>query len=288
MKTKLLKSILSLLLIFSMFLTLFSCNNIKETDIPESDTSNVTKKSSYKDYDNKKDYDIIRVENGYRLVFHDPSIYESFNSSYIGFKFESMQDFYDDLVNGTFRDYEKSNIYNNFPKDKNGVIIFNPNELYVPLIANGCEINEYFIWSGNSYTYDFKTPFEHPYGEYISAKFICLTEDHYTKQLEYEKNIDNVPKEWGDASIKTVNEKEVFDFPNGNYQTRYTVSNENKTMYVVETCIYDSEGTSYSAIAFYISNGVYFEVMIDSISTPFDPEWLFEFDVEKYVPDQNT
>ena len=63
---------------------------------------------------------------------------------------------------------------------------------------------------------------------------------------------------------------------------------ENKTMYVVETCIYDSEGTSYSAIAFYISNGVYFEVMIDSISTPFDPEWLFEFDVEKYVPDQNT
>ena len=97
-----------------------------------------------------------------------------------------------------------------------------------------------------------------------------------------------MPKEWGDVSIKTVNEKEVFDFPNGNYQTRYTVSNENKTMYVVETCIYDSEGTSYSAIAFYISNGVYFEVMIDSISTPFDPEWLFEFDVEKYVPDQNT
>ena len=104
MKKKLLKSILSLILISSTVLTLFSCNNeAKETEeatdtesITESITKSYTKKETinFNDYDNKKDYDIIRVEDGYRLVFHDSLVYEEYGD-YEGtipyVHFESLQ-----------------------------------------------------------------------------------------------------------------------------------------------------------------------------------------------------
>lgn len=290
---KLLKTILSFLLISSTVLTLFSCNNeTKETD--ETINSDITeeiatkKTYNYEDYDNKKDYKIICVDNGYRLIFDDPTIYKSLDYHFAGIKFNSMQEFYDDLVNGTLSYNEKGNIYNTFPKDENGIIIFSPNELSTPLTPKDCEINEYFYWIGNRYGYSFKVPFEHPYGDSVTANFRCLTKDCYNQYLAYEKDINNMPEAWGPASIKTVADKEIVTFSIGYEQIRYTLMNENKTMYVMETHIYDTDSTTtYSVVAFYISNGFYFEVMIDGISTPFDPEWLFEFDVEKYVP-ENT
>ena len=61
-------------------------------------------------------------------------------------------------------------------------------------------------------------------------------------------------------------------------------------MFVIENYRYSEEQPHiYNTIAFYVSNGIYFAISFYgdffTDESPADPEWLFEFDVEKYVPE---
>ena len=60
-------------------------------------------------------------------------------------------------------------------------------------------------------------------------------------------------------------------------------------MFVIEEQKFaDSILKDYKAEIFYESNGVYFNVFIGNMDKPLSPEWLFQFDVQRYVPDQNS
>ena len=291
MKIKLLKNILSILLISSMLLTLFSCDTNKPTETEKAtETEKITetetkKKPAYYYYDDVLDYSIINVDNGCRLVFDDSTIYENVGSTtQVGIDFESIEEFYNDLVNGTLKNYEKLNIYENFQKDEIGTIIFDPNNLYIPVVPTDCKLYESLIWSGNRYRYGFEVPYKYPDNWPVSTHFLCFTEDRYKKELKYQKNLYSNDQK----SVEIIDGKEVITFLNGDKLTGYTVENENKQMYVMEYLYVNGAPAYYEVTAFYISNGFYYEVIIYGIMDSVTPEWLFEFDVEKFVPNQNS
>ena len=135
MKTKLLKSILSLLLISSTVLTLFSCNNeVKETEeatdteiITESSEKIETEVPNHIKYDKVKDYQIIKNEKSYRLVFDDSKVYPRAEGSIVaGFPIESWDEFSKRLLSGQLTYREKTSIHHSFRKDDNGFMILNP------------------------------------------------------------------------------------------------------------------------------------------------------------------
>ena len=309
-KLKLIKIILSLLLIFAMVLTLFSCNNeIKEPD--ETENSDITeeiatkKTYNYKDYDRVKDFEIIPVDNGYRLKFNDTDYYEQeHNYEYWGICLESIDEIYDGLIHGTLSEYTKSEIFDTFPRDENGIIIPNPYNLYVYILPEDCSVldNEVGVnWKGATY---------HHVMVLTSNKYdICLgagvtisilTYDNYNEELKKETDIvkDYPDSMWthknGKDSIIYSIEGETFK----REQVRYTVSNENKTMLLIKNYIhYEEEARLKKTTAYYTSNGAYFTIsFLDAFGGEFgfftdgssiDPEWAFEFDVEKYVT-ENT
>ena len=313
-KRNLLKNVLCLLLISSMALTLFSCgkNEPKETEkstetefLTENNTTrntviyieNETEATNkitynYQDYDNIKDYDIIRVEDGYRLVFHDPLVYEEYGN-YEGIikyvHFESLQEFYDDLTNGTLSCDEKSIMYFTFPKDDKGIIIPDiNNELFVldfnfQAVFGDIEcILDAIDWSQGIIYY-------HIYGinpdnvddvdlhTYL-GDIRFFTKSGYTKALKSAQNPYTVDY------IETVDDKEVVEFINEKRQIRYTVSNEDKTIYIIENQRhFNDEIIREDTIAFFDYNGAYYSVTLaDAID---NIEYLFEFNVEKYVPE---
>ena len=87
-KHKILKNILFFFIIFSLLITSLGCNDIE--DIFESDTISRTKEESYIPnhikYEKVKDYQIIKNEKGYYLVFDDISVYkQEFGHGTLGF-----------------------------------------------------------------------------------------------------------------------------------------------------------------------------------------------------------
>ena len=309
MKTKLLKSILCILLISSMALTLFSCNNeAKETE-DATDTEVITeeiatkKTYNYKDYDRVKDFEIIQVDDGYRLKFNDTDYYEQeHNYEYWGIWLKSIDEIYDGLIHGTLSEYTKSEIFDTFPRDENGIIIPNPYNLYVYILPEDCSVldNEVGVnWKGATYRHVMvltSNKYDIRLGAGVTISI--LTYDNYNEELKKETDIvkDYPDSMWthenGKDSIIYSIEGETFK----REQVRYTVSNENKTMLLIENYIhYEEEMRLEKAIAYYISNEAYFAILFSGYGfelftdkSSIDPEWAFEFDVEKYVPTQNT
>ena len=309
-KLKFLKTILSLLLIVSTIFISFSCDNkTKETD--ETVNSDITeeiatkKTYNYKDYDRVKDFEIIQVDDGYRLKFNDTGYYEqAYRSDHLVIWLKSIDEIYDGLIYGTLSDGDKIHIFDGFPRDDNGIVIPDPYNLYVPILPEDCSVfdNEVSVrWKGSTYHHDMAL---------ISNKYdICLgagvtisilTYDNYNEELKKETDIvkDYPDSMWthenGKDSIIYSIEGETFK----REQVRYTVSNENKTMLLIKNYIhYEEEARLKKTTAYYTSNGAYFTIsFLDAFGGEFgfftdgssiDPEWAFEFDVEKYVP-ENT
>ena len=300
MKTNLLKIILSLLLISSMVLTLFSCNNeIKEPD--ETENSDITEEIAtkkiynYKDYDRVKDFEIIQVDDGYRLKFNDTDYYEQeHNYEYWGICLESIDEIYDGLIHGTLSEYTKSEIFDTFPRDENGIVIPDPYNLYVPILPEDCSILDdemCIIWKGAIYHHSMALT-SNKYDIRLGAvvEISILPYDDYNEQLKKETDI---VKNYPDSMWMHENGKDSIIYSiegDKKKQTRYTISNEDKTMFVIENYRYSEEQPHiYNTIAFCVSNGTYFTIhfignYFTDGSSP-NPEWLFEFDVEKYVPE---
>ena len=310
-KLKFLKTILSLLLIFSTVLTLFSCNNeTKETD--ETVNSDITeeiatkKTYNYKDYDRVKDFEIIQVDDGYRLKFNDTGYYEqAYRSDHLGIWLKSIDEICDGLIYGTLSYSDKIHIFDEFPRDDNGIVIPDPYNLYVYILPEDCSVldNEVGVnWKGATYRHVMVLT-SNKYDICLGAgvTISILTYDNYNEELKKETDIvkDYPDSMWthenGKDSIIYSIEGETFK----REQVRYTVSNENKTMLLIKNYIhYEEESYLKKTTAYYTSNGAYFTISFsDGFGGEFgfftdgssiDPEWAFEFDVEKYVPTQNT
>ena len=131
MKNNLTKIISSLLLIFSMVLTLIGCGllNYGENEI-ESNSEHDTEitKSSGEDI---IDYKVIENNGEYRIIFDDMSKYSyvwvegEFGDTATWIDFDNMNKMQEVILNGKLTDGDKHSMVETFEKDENSVIIPN-------------------------------------------------------------------------------------------------------------------------------------------------------------------
>ena len=296
MRKNFLKCILNLFLVFTTIITLFSCNSneIKPENLDiNSDNSTTPTNSTSFNGDNIMDYKIQEIDGEYYIVFDDISKYIVYDDPYLfdepitWITFDNVEQMQDAILNGKLEHYQKEIMANYFHKNDNGIIISNPYKVCSPIFPDET-IKKYsdlitVSWGG----YSFEVHFSDNSDAKIS--FICLNKKDYNDTLESTKNNIPYPYEKSDNEFdEIVGEKEVFESIDGKI-IQYTFSKEDKAMYVVEEQDFrNSNCTFYEAKAFYESNGAYFQVIISHMTEPIDPEWLFEFDVEKYVPTEKS
>ena len=300
MKTKLLKSILCIFIILSMLLTLFSCN---ATDTVNKASQSDTEITDVEDSDIKEtyngdyilDYEIKEIDGEFRLVFNDISKYlkpkyvnDEYGLPITWITFKNVKEMQNTILTGQLTHSQKSIIANHFIKDSKGIIIPDLYNVYSPIFPD----EKVFLyddtvtlgWDG----YYWDIGFSNLEGGVISC--ICLSKYSYKDNFEYANSSEYSIEKFtslGKEVDEVGGEKEVFE-RNNQKIIQYTLSNEHKRMHIVE--LHDYWTTCYDADIFYELNGAYFEIFTfcEGIESPFDPKWLFEFDVEKYVPDQNT
>ena len=292
---KLLKNALCLILIFSMLLTLFGCT-FDEIETENFDTSDTNINNSVTSFngDNIMDYKIQEIDGEYYIAFDDISRYIEdplppglFIEPITYLTFKNVGKMQNAILNGNFTYADKAIIANYFSKDDNGVIIPDPYNVYLPVFPDETVLKCYDTVTllGRGYSFDAK--FLDNDDAYIV--FTCLTKKHYNTNLEYAKSdIQKKYKVWEKEFDDIIGEKEVANLDNRKI-IQYTLSNEDKTMFVIEEQKFvDSILNDYKVKIFYESNGVYFYVFIGNMDKPLSPEWLFQFDVQRYVPDQNS
>ena len=282
---KILNIILSLLLVSSML----GCNF--DTIEAENSDTNINNHSELFNGDNIMDYKIQEIDGEYYIVFDDISRYIEeplppgmFVEPITHLSFENVEEMQNTILTGKFAHADKRIIANYFSKDDNGVIIPNPYNVYLPVFPNEINAKHYDRVTLLSLGYYFNVKFfddDNVYGD-----FALLTKNHYNTSLECAKNnIRDKYKVWEKEFDEIIGEKEVANLYNRKI-IQYTLSNENKTMYVIEQQEFnDSILEDYDVEIFGESDGVYFNVHINDLNKTLDPEWLFEFDVERYVPE---
>lgn len=283
-----LKSTLSIFLISSMFLTLFNCsaNECKETE-GNVDTENVTNITNSINRDGGKDYRIIQVEDGYRLVFDDQSFYETCESPQIaGFVIDSWEDFSDRLLAGALTLNEKTSMYYTSSKDENGIVILDP---YVSYKIS--HVLPYQIENGGTYSgacYHSSITCDEQYTLPISVGILSKTLydrdfeatfsdiDIEAENIEYEKkllNNDNIK-----CYNKTIKTGEYF------FQEKYVLSNDDKKVFILKTYSddYDLNLPYELYVLVNFKNEIYFSINFSyqDITKDLTDEFLFGFNVE--------
>lgn len=302
---KIFKLILCLLLIVSLSLSLFGCvlNDVEDDPIESgTDTKGATDTETYVPnhikYDKVKDYQIIETENGYRLVFDEPLVYEyGSDPGIVGFSINSWEEFSEDLLNGNLSYLQKNNIYFTWPKDDSGFIILNPYTSYKVSHTLPHNISHKGTVSGDSFTIGLTC--EDYYKERISITILgqYLYKNVYDEDFGdidiANKNIE-YKKELSDGSVmecynKTTKTSARF------ITVKYILSNGTKTIFVVKEYSKESYNdqeqnipTSISLLGnidddryFYVSNIFSTpQILGHEISEDLTDEFLFGFNVE--------
>ena len=208
-KHKILKNISLIFLIFSILLTFLGCeyNILPDAETKATDVDTKYIKATTIDleelYGNVKDYQIIKTEKGYRLVFDDSYAYEEYGSNpgYEGFDIESLGEFHQRLIDGKLTFNEKNHIYHSCHKDDYGYIILNP---YISSFkfshpeADRVECVNYYNGSTQSARVIFEqypivrlnvTVPTDEYTQRIDSWFLRI--EQQKKSIEYEKELSN-------------------------------------------------------------------------------------------------
>ena len=194
----------------------------------ESDTENITESNvnthTEKTTDNKN-YQIIKTENGYRLVFDDTSAFKEDNIDVVGFIVNSWEEVSNKLLKGELSNYEKDSIYWSLPKDDGGVIILNPYVSYKVThpIPHKTDTKTWFY--GSSFSIGLE--FEEYYKELVSVAIL----ERYIFMLEYDRNFADIdPQEKNIEYEKELSDGSVMICSN---RTVETVKNRTTEKYIL-------------------------------------------------------
>lgn len=133
-----------------------------------------------------ENYSIEEVNNQLYVVMDKshPTDHLQTNQS-TSLQFESMDKLIDALTNGKFEDWELSVINNAFPKDKNGIKVFDFQHIYEPIVPSGF-LDQVVSWSGENYTY----LFEYEDGSSVNVAVCSDSTFDSTKKREYDDFFD--------------------------------------------------------------------------------------------------
>lgn len=296
-KNKILNLILSLTLIFSMLLTLFGCDLLKDAeDVTQSDTDsdikNITEKN-IEDKDNVNlDYKVIEKNGEYHIIFDDISKYTyvrvdgEFGETQWWINFQSTQEMQNVILNGKLKDFHKKIIVQTF--GVNGDVIipnlfievthplsYKKNEK-VTLLKGRCSRQLYFK-SFNDYALTCQVITNNYFEAMLSPKFMDLknqnnAETYYKSESSNEQTAKSYKK-----SIESIESLENI------IVKRYILSNFHKTMFIEKT--YNNNNIFKNVQLFAnVDNDKYFEVNLNFQNTfseeDLTDEFLFGFDVE--------
>ena len=310
---KIFKPILCLLLIVSLSLSLFGCvlNDVEDDTIESgTDTKGATETyiPDHIKYDKVKDYSIIEVDGGYRLVFDDPWIYSGIGVPYTGFVINSWEEFSERLLNGELTFDEKVSIYETFPKDDKGYILFNPYVSYQFSHPMASRISLTCFYHGTTYTASvifkeerlfpcFFTLHDYAYikpREQYRKIFDMLEEDaeniEYEQELPnggkivcYNKTITNEPYFYGEENTSSEVEKYILSdgFKKILVTKKYIYTDSNNDTEHNKLVYVDIYGITNDNLYFVIDFSLYID--IDDYEYPQEvvtDEFLFGFNVE--------
>ena len=298
------KSISIMFLLISIVLASFSCEssknnqNITDNSIDTTDNSidtdeAITESIIDNTSNDEKDYQVIKTEKGYRLVFDDPEFYlkNGCNIGVVGFYINSWEDFSDRLLAGILTLDEKTSIYYTFPKDEFGFIILNPYVSYKISHVLPHNVKHESNYTGGGY-------------------FACLTCEEYYEEmifvgvLEYYRYKNVYKSDFADIDNKEIIVEYETELANGSVMrcynkttetskyfitVKYILSDGTKTIFVEKR--YD-EGSSIPYKIHLLGNigdDQYFEVinvfeapqiLQHEVKEDLTDEFLFGFDVE--------
>ena len=268
----------------SFTLILFSCDAKVPKDIEKTTDTKIIIEN------NKEvmDYQIIQVEDGYRLVFDDPSFYAKFEAPQsVGFNIDLWEDFSDRLLSGTLTLDEKIRIYYTFSKDEQGIIILDPYGSYEISHFLPHQINNGGIYAGSYYVPYITCDEQYtiPTGIHILSKDLynreydaCFSDiDSEEKNVEYEKKLlNNEVMTCYNKTVKTEKYSVVEE---------YILSNDKKTVFIAKT--YNDDYDPYLPYDIHVlvnsKNGIYFSMDFfwKDITEDLTDEFLFGFEIEK-------
>lgn len=292
MKNNLTKIIFSLLLIFSMVLTLIGCGllNYGENEI-ESNSEHDTEitKSSGEDI---IDYKVIENNGEYRIIFDDMSKYSyvwvegEFGDTATWIDFDNMNKMQEVILNGKLTDGDKHSMVETFEKDENSVIIPNIfSEVVHPLSYR--EKETVTLSKGQiSYYLSFKEINNHRWDcSVITKKFYESKYNLYFENIENQEHFEvEYDVELSDGQIIKCYE---FGLENtNNYIIRkYILSDSKKTVFVEKRYRNESDVPSTIQLFGVVDGKNYFYAdsweQYDYRNVDLTDEFLFGFDIEK-------
>ena len=205
-------------------------------------------------------------------------------------KFSSLAEMREAILTGSFSDMELFAIQRFSKNDAGNIIICDINNLYEPVLPKNITIGE-VVWHGDSYGFLFDTSRstvfpsdtsqDSNYGRYCSMKYV--SEESFNRSLKnfteftQNDNIEILSQQKDDitgGTIYTYRTYLGYTFQD----ILYTISDENKTIYVHE------KRDSDSVTIWGIESGIYFIVNI-APKGRLDPNWAFSFGLVPYVED---
>lgn len=130
-------------------------------------------------------YTVSRVGDAYYLNFTGGNeLTEQENKLHISVAnvfFSSLAEMRDKIKNNTLSDYERATVKLAFPKDENGIKMFNINQMYQPVYPEGFICANDVLWTGDRYSVYVHESSNVDFGGY----FAILSRQDYEEELEW-------------------------------------------------------------------------------------------------------
>ena len=234
------------------------------------------------------DYSLVGIDEMKYIVFENVSEYEREGQESATLNFKSMKEFVECVLEGKLEDWQKIIVASTFPKDENGIVICDFDNLFIPILPSDEAIYEVY-WNGESYSFSFTLK------NSVFGNMYYYTQEQYNNAYKNDyENFFNNDAITVDRTEQTEDGKtEIYYSTKAGElkQVRYLLTDDDKTIVVDKTYrlnmnnpLLDNSAEYPSNVTLYcIENNEYYVVDLFEFSEEPSDLWLLSFEIEKYV-----
>ena len=265
--------------------------SLPSTEGVPAETNNVTPP-----IESDKDFSIVYRDGKYYVEFDNVSIYEDVDNCMVAnLEFASLKEMKDTVTKGLLSRGEKIVIAMAFPRDENGILFCDFDNLYAPVLPTGVRADG-VLWAGDTYSFGF---------HFDDRAFGYL---HYYTESVYYDIFQREYEDFFDRDLITVTETKTLDdgkvatyysTSSGKFMNiRYSLTKEDKTFIIDKSfCLYHRLGTSFglpeasatvpSDVTIYcIDDNGYYAVDLFHLTKDPDDSWLLDFGLAPYIEEE--
>lgn len=261
--------------------------DVESTDTVVTDTQITTAVNGSK-VPTDADYSLVGIDEKKYIVFENVSEYEREGQESAILNFKSMKEFVECVLEGKLEDWQKIIVASTFPKDENGIVICDFDNLFIPILPSDEAIYEVY-WNGESYSFSFTLK------NSVFGNMYYYTQEQYNNAYKNDyENFFNNDAITVDRTEQTEDGKtEIYYSTKAGElkQVRYLLTDDDKTIIVDKTYrlnmnspLLDNSAEYPSNVTLYcIENNEYYVVDLFEFSEEPSDLWLLSFEIEKYV-----